>query len=258
MATTQTSMPKQRPYVLSLAGFDPSAGAGLAADLKTFERLKVYGLGVCTALTVQDEAHFESVEWVNWDLISAQTRQLLARYPVQYAKIGLIEDQERLTQLISLLHELSPGIRIILDPILKASAGKRFHAQWTEQTILSLADQLFLLTPNWEEMQALVPKETPLEAAGRWSEQVHVYLKGGHHPSDPGRDYLHSPGGKAHNFRPRIQSPVAKHGSGCVFSAALTAYLAREFSLVKACFRAKSYVSTFLGSNATALGYHSV
>ena len=80
-----------RPYALSIAGFDPSAGAGLLADVKTLEASGVYGLGVCTALTVQNDVAFERVNWVSAADIRDQIRILLVRFRVDFIKIGLVE-----------------------------------------------------------------------------------------------------------------------------------------------------------------------
>ncbi len=84
-------MLKQHQYALSIAGFDPSGGAGLVADIKTFEQLNVYGLGVCTANTVQTEEQLSSVKWVLSHTIFLQLEILLKKYPLTYIKIGLIE-----------------------------------------------------------------------------------------------------------------------------------------------------------------------
>lgn len=81
-------MPEPRPYALSIAGFDPSGGAGLLADCKTLESNAVYGLGVCTALTVQNDVAFERVQWVSGADILDQARLLFARFTIEYVKIG--------------------------------------------------------------------------------------------------------------------------------------------------------------------------
>ena len=94
-------MSTSRPYALSIAGFDPSGGAGLLADCKTLEANGVYGLGVCTALTIQNDVTFERVSWVAPADIRDQIRLLLARFPIDSVKIGLFEN---LPQLLELIH----------------------------------------------------------------------------------------------------------------------------------------------------------
>jgi hydroxymethylpyrimidine/phosphomethylpyrimidine kinase len=77
-----------RKYTLSIAGFDPSAGAGILADIKTFEQCGVYGLGVCTAVTIQNDVEFEKVDWLSAESILSQIKILLKRFKVEVEKIG--------------------------------------------------------------------------------------------------------------------------------------------------------------------------
>ena len=93
----------ERPYALTIAGLDPCAGAGILADTKVFEACAVYGLGVCTALTMQHDADFRQVEWVPLPTIIAQCKPLVERYPIWVVKIGLIESLFVLTELLDWL-----------------------------------------------------------------------------------------------------------------------------------------------------------
>ncbi|MHA6249679.1 bifunctional hydroxymethylpyrimidine kinase/phosphomethylpyrimidine kinase [Pontibacter sp. CAU 1760] len=248
-------MPKPRPYTLSIAGFDPSGGAGITADSKTFEALKVQGLSVCTAITYQHEAAFAGLDWLGMAQLEKQLTLLLGKYKVPFAKIGLVESVEVLAQLLNLLHRLSPETKLVWDPILKASAGFTFHRGIQAAQLQELCQRLYLITPNWNEMQQLMPDLSPPEAASALSRHCHVLLKGGHNTARPGYDYLYSEG-ESKAFRPKHAVPQGKHGSGCVLSAALTALLAQGYPLHKACRRAKDYTTRFLNSNATLLGYH--
>lgn len=248
-------MPKQRPYTLSIAGFDPSGGAGVTADTKTFEALKAQGLSVCTAITYQHEAVFAGVDWLSMAQLEQQLEILFSRYRVPFAKIGLVESVEVLTHLLQLIHRLSPETRLVWDPILKASAGFTFHRGVQAAHLQELCEQLYLITPNWNEMQQLMPAISPPEAAATLSQHCHVLLKGGHNAAKPGYDYLYSRG-ESKTFRPKQLVPQGKHGSGCVLSAALTALLAQGLPLHKACRKAKDYTTRFLNSNSTLLGYH--
>src|ERR1051326_2205660 len=96
-------MPKDRPCVLSIAGFDPSGGAGVLADIKTFEQHKVLGMGVVTGLTFQNDSEFDGVRWVETDDILKQISVLLRKFKFQYVKIGMIKDLETLQAVISVL-----------------------------------------------------------------------------------------------------------------------------------------------------------
>src|ERR1700757_2780075 len=118
-----------RKYVLSIAGFDPSGGAGILADIKTFEGNKVYGLGVISANTFQNDKEFKKVDWIPVEKIIEQIDILKTRFEFEYVKIGLIENLEVLNVIISHLTSHIPHLNIIWDPILKASAGYEFHKE---------------------------------------------------------------------------------------------------------------------------------
>lgn len=248
-------MPKRRPFALSIAGFDPSGGAGLTADTKTFEALKVQGLSVCTAITYQHESAFDGLDWLSIAQMEQQLAVLFRKYKVEVAKVGLVQSMDVLEGLVSVLHRHNPSIKIVWDPILRASAGFRFHEEVQAEQLQHLCQRLYLINPNWNELQQLVPHLPPQEAAAALSQHCRVLLKGGHNEQKPGYDYLYFKG-EAQTFRPKQQVPQGKHGSGCVLSAAITALLAQDYPLHKACRKAKDYTTRFLNSNPGLLGYH--
>ncbi|WP_145710752.1 hydroxymethylpyrimidine/phosphomethylpyrimidine kinase [Chitinophaga japonensis] len=251
-------MERERPYVMSLAGLDPSGGAGLLADIKTFEAHKIYGLGVCTALTVQTDRHFLSVEWLPAGRIIAQAKPLLKKFAPVYCKIGIMADVPTLLEVVRALHVLRPGIRIILDPVLKASAGFNFHEAAQAGAWQAVLPYLYLLTPNYEEVLVLGgnrPHHDGQTAAVRLSRHCAVLLKGGHRPERLGWDTLYTADGE-YNLPPGSQQVHAKHGSGCVLSAAITAQLALGHTLPVACTNGKAYTEKFLSSHSSLLGYH--
>lgn len=250
-------MSKKRPYALSIAGFDPSGGAGVTADLKTFEAHKVQGLGVCTAITYQNDREFDGLEWLPKEQIQAQLNVLLRQFKVDVAKIGLIQNLDTLLAVASQLKQHNPNIRLIWDPILRASAGFTFHGKLLPEEVEQVCQQLFLITPNWVEMEQLVPDAPAPEGAKQLSKSCHVLLKGGHNEQQKGRDFLYA-GEKVLSFRPKRVAQYGKHGSGCVLSAALTALLAAEYPLQKACLKAKNYVTRYLESSNTLLGHHKI
>lgn len=250
-------MERERPYVISLAGLDPSGGAGLLADIKTFESNRVYGLGVCTALTVQTDQHFLSVEWVPPNQVMEQARPLLNRFRPIYCKIGIVPDVQVLLKLVRSLHTLRPGIRIVLDPVLKASTGFAFHTGIEQTAWQQVLSYLYLLTPNYEEAQALGGHSDGQIAAARLSRHCAVLLKGGHRPEQTGWDTLYGPGEPLpYSLRPSRGTLYAKHGSGCVLASAITAQLALGHTLPVACANAKEYTEKYLASHSSLLGYH--
>ncbi|WP_316811593.1 bifunctional hydroxymethylpyrimidine kinase/phosphomethylpyrimidine kinase [Pedobacter heparinus] len=247
---------RNRPYAMSIAGFDPSAGAGLLADIKCFEQHQIYGFGVCSALTVQTDSHFLKNQWLDAEQIIDQLAVLLLKFDIKACKIGLIKNSRILLEVVSYLRQHAPDIQIILDPVLKASAGYAFH-DW-ENSLKKLEPvlrQLDLITPNYPEMRSMGAQNEVLLTAKRWAAYCPVLLKGGHQHENKGWDYLFE-GADRHELRPEVDSIYQKHGSGCVLSAAITAQLAKGESLLDACLSAKKYTEKFLNSNKSLLGYH--
>ena len=249
-------MPTPRPYALTIAGFDPSAGAGVLADVKTLEASGVYGLAACTALTVQNDVQFERVSWVPLADVQDQIRLLLARFPVGFVKVGLIESLPLLLELIHWLKAQNAAMQIIWDPVLKATAGYEFHARPDAQLLQAICQELALLTPNQPEARRLLPAATAEAAAEALAAWCPVLLKGGHAAGDFATDVLLLPEVRHTLASPRLPHG-AKHGSGCVLSAAVLARLTLGDNLPDACRAGKVYTTAFLGSNDTQLGYHS-
>ncbi len=238
-------MHNERPYCLSIAGFDPSAGAGVLADTKTFEQLEVYGLGVVSALTCQNENAFEGLEWLKFYDIKKQLLPLL-NYPVKAIKIGLIKDLELLEELLSFIKAIDKDVFIIWDPVLKASTGFNFH----EEIKLpgNILSKLNLITPNFDEYQQLGFDKLKSNCA--------VLLKGGHREEERGTDVLFYNGREYKIYGEEFKNKHDKHGTGCVFSSAVTAYISKGYNIIEACKQAKKYVEIFILSNAGKLGYH--
>lgn len=246
----------QKPYVMSIAGFDPTAGAGILADIKCFEQNDAYGFGICSALTIQTDRDFLKNEWLDADQIIAQIAPIYARFKVTAVKIGLIKSIDVLLEVIDYLKKNQREIKIILDPVLKATAGYEFH-DWQDglKQLLPVLKQIQLVTPNYLEMFELSAEEEVFSAARDWSFYCPVLLKGGHIKTHMGTDFLYEHG-RLHELRPDVTKVYQKHGSGCVLSAAITAALAKGYTLKEACIYAKKYTECFLNSNESLLGYH--
>ncbi|MEQ7801425.1 hydroxymethylpyrimidine/phosphomethylpyrimidine kinase [Pedobacter sp. ASV1-7] len=245
-----------RPYVMSIAGFDPSAGAGVLADIKCFEQQEVYGFGICSALTIQTDIDFFKNEWLNAPQIIEQTAPLLSRFKIAAVKIGLIKNISVLMEVISHLKKQQSDIKIVMDPVLKASAGYDFH-DWENglKQLLPVLKQIDLITPNYTEMLRLGGDNEVYTTAKIWSAHCPVLLKGGHSAKNIGTDYLYVDD-QIHELHPGTTSIYQKHGSGCVLSAAITASLAKGKELLEACTSAKVSTEHFLNSNESLLGYH--
>lgn len=249
-------MPKERPCVLSIAGFDPSGGAGVLADIKTFEQHKVAGMGVITGLTFQNDSEFNGVKWIETNDIIKQIEILSRKFKFEYVKIGMIKDLETLASIISKL--LVPNPKLIWDPILKASAGFEIHKSFEKEKLNSILKSLFLITPNTYEVKILAGENDEMKAADKLSKYCNVFLKGGHNETQKGKDFLFMNNGKVFPCKAQKISPNGKHGSGCVLSSAITANLALGNNLQRSCLKGKDYVTRFFMSNKTLLGYHKI
>jgi len=268
-----------RPKVLVIAGYDPSGGAGVLADIKTLEAHGVYGYGVCTAMTYQNEREIRRIEWMRESDVLEQIDVCFASAGFEWVKMGITASMASAAAIIRHVHKHNPAAKVVLDPVIKASSGATFWAgvagagggsasgevgdgvargneraaAWRE-----LAAECFVLTPNWEEVGWLYPGEEVEERCRELSRTGSaIYLKGGHHPRFPGRDILWSQG-EATVMEADKGSDIVypKHGSGCVLASALTAGLALGHALPLASLRAKQYTAEFLTSNKSLLGWH--
>lgn len=111
---------------MSIAGFDPSGGAGVLADIKTFEQLKVQGLAVCTAMTLQTESEFYTLQWQQIDEILSAINVLMKKYKVEAVKIGVVKDAEFLDQITKKIKSINSEVKIVWDPVLKSTSEFSF------------------------------------------------------------------------------------------------------------------------------------
>ncbi len=246
----------ERPYVLTIAGHDPSNGAGIGSDLKAIEIHQAYGLSVVTAITYQNANHFEGVKWLSANEIIQQLRSLLEQHPPQTIKIGLIESALSLKEVLSFIKTSWPEAVVIWDPIIKATAGFTFHEDLHLSINEIIEGQIDLITPNQPEYLQLFRSQNPQKIAN--SLGCRILLKGGHSSGTSVSDILYTPNEKPyHILSERLPDNRQKHGTGCVLSSAIAANLANGLSFNKACFEAHFYVKSFIASATGLLGYHS-
>ena len=166
--------PLDKPYVLSIAGLDPTAGAGILADVKTFAATGSYGFAVATCLTAQTEDSCEHVQWFSAKEITMQLKPLLENYSIDVTKFGAMKDMAMIVSLIDYVLSIQPNMKIVLDPILSTSSGKEFMK--LNADIKSVLSKIYLLTPNYPEIQMLTENQNALEAAMVLSMHTNVYL----------------------------------------------------------------------------------
>lgn len=253
----RTTKAPNLPFVrkaLSIAGSDPSGGAGIQADLKVFTLLGVYGMGVPTSLTAQNTAGVEEIFGVPPRFLEKQLAVLLADLSPDAVKIGMIWDEKHLAVIADALKATGKPA-LVVDPILKSGTGTPL---FPEKGIKPLKRLLFplatIITPNVPEVQALTGVaidgiESMKEAADALLETGAraVLIKGGHLPpgkkGQPARimDVLfHEEGFEVFESNRIAGGPF--HGTGCVLSAAIAACLARGESLSAAVGSARQFL----------------
>ncbi len=249
-------MQHPKTHILSIAGHDPSGGAGITSDVKTIEAHGFYGLTACTAITVQNDIHFEQCQWIDLENILLQIETLFKRFTIQVVKIGIVQSWQVLNSILDKLHALNPNIKIVLDPIFKASAGFDFHTKEDQNLLETICKKCFIITPNYDEIKAVYPTKDIDETLDFLSAHTNIYLKGGHRLEKKGWDELYHNKIVMVNIPPNTANVSEKHGSGCVLSSSLACNLILHQELEDAARATKSYVETFLNSNDSLLGEH--
>ena len=247
------------PNILSIAGFDPSAGAGVLADIKTAEANGVYACGVMTSLTYQNDTDFEDVDWLNTEHIIRQIQVLRKRMNFSAIKIGLISDVKTLQTIVSYVQETCPDAPIIWDPILAATSGFEFHTSEKSEEWFTVLKEITLITPNRQEAQQIF-KTTDEVAIRRLIANKFlssVLVKGGHSDNDQCNDVLITASEK-YFFEGSKLAGFQKHGTGCILSTAIACNLAKGMSIIEACRKGKDYVTKAIASNDSLLAYHSI
>jgi hydroxymethylpyrimidine/phosphomethylpyrimidine kinase len=119
-------MSANRPFVLTIAGLDPSGGAGLLADAKTFEQHKVTGFAIATANTIQTENTFYEIQWTDLSFVIRSIETLFLNYKISAVKIGIVSSLYDLSRIVSTIKMLSPSTKIVWDPVLRSTTKFEF------------------------------------------------------------------------------------------------------------------------------------
>jgi hydroxymethylpyrimidine/phosphomethylpyrimidine kinase len=247
---------------LSIAGSDPSGGAGLQADLKTFAAYRVYGTAVVTACTVQNTRGVQATHPVSPEIVGAQLAAVLEDLAVGAAKTGLLPDGATVRAVAAVLAG-RPALPLVVDPVLVSTSG---HALAGDSTLAALRHTLLpiaaLVTPNLAEAAALTGRPVGTREDMRRAARALVdagaraALVTGGHLVDSACDVF-CDGTHVHDLdAPRITT-ASSHGTGCTLAAAVTAGLARGEALDAAVVRAKRYVTRALaGARPLGGGLH--
>ncbi len=224
---------------LTLAGSDASGGAGVQADLKTFHQFGVYGEAVITLITVQSTRAVERVEVLDPGLVADQIRAVIEDIPPHAAKLGALGNPAVASAVEKALEDAA--FPVVVDPVMRATVGVKLGSV----AIL----KAFLITPNLDEASELAGfRVADLANMRAAAEKIaaagakNVLVKGGH-LAGAAVDLLRTTDGLFHEFAADRIETRSTHGTGCTYSAAITAELARGTGLIEAIGRAKAFIT---------------
>ncbi len=250
---------------MTIAGFDPSGGAGIQADIKTISALGCYATSALTALPVQNTCGVRSIHPIPTSVVAEQMRAILDDIPPDAIKIGMVHSPELAATIADTLAGYPPDApwrgRIVFDPVMVATSGHRLIER---PTIGAIITRLFplaaIITPNMDEAAVLadMPVVTldDMRAAGprilKLGPQA-LLLKGGHLDTPRLTSLLFESGGRVRELHSARTATRNTHGSGCTLSSAIASFLARGESLSDAVIHAQDYVTAAIvaGSNVT-------
>jgi hydroxymethylpyrimidine/phosphomethylpyrimidine kinase len=261
------------PVALSIAGSDSSAGAGIQSDLKTFSALGVYGVTAVTCIVAEIPGKVSRIEAVSARIVREQIEVLAKNFPIAAIKTGLLCSAEIVSavgkMLLNLQKMSASRFPLVIDPVFVATGGDPLlepaAIESYEKELVPLAT---LITPNLDETERLVGTKIndrqSMHDAGKELQKrfgTGILLKGGHLAGEHAVDLLFA-NGEVLEFSALKVFGVATHGTGCTYSAAITAGLASGLSLEKAVGQAKTFVTEsirthFQWSNLHAL-HHSI
>lgn len=248
-------MPAAIPNVLSIAGSDPSGGAGIQADLKTFAALRTYGMAAISGLTAQNTCGVSAIQSLPAAFVVAQIDAVFKDIRVAAVKLGMLGEAEVVAAVADCLRRWQPPI-IVLDPVMVAKSGAALLA---ESAVACLRRELLplatVITPNLPEAGALLNALPPtdLPAMREAARALHalgpawVLLKGGHLPGDECTDLLYD-GREFLEFPARRLVTGNTHGTGCTLAAAITAGLAYGLAMPQAVADAKAYLTAAIAA----------
>jgi hydroxymethylpyrimidine/phosphomethylpyrimidine kinase len=242
-----------KPIALTIAGSDPSGGAGIQADLKTFHQFGVYGEAAITLITVQNTQNVFAVECLRPELVVAQIQAVLDDLPPHAAKTGALGNPE----LVEAVAHLAANFQfpLVVDPVMISKHGAPLIAGQARQVLIAnLLPRATLITPNLHEASALTGLDVATPAAMREAAfRLHgttgasILVKGGH-LEGVARDILLHANEFFEYAGPRIDT-VHTHGTGCTYSAAITACLALGLTIPESVARAKRFIAEAIRTN---------
>jgi hydroxymethylpyrimidine/phosphomethylpyrimidine kinase len=247
-----TNKSPERPVALTIAGFDPSSGAGVTADLKVFAAHGLYGMAAITALTVQSTQGVRRSQALSPEFLTDTLDCLAGDVEISGVKIGMLASAEIASAVARFLAASKmPRSRIVLDPVIRSSSGRALlDAAGLDRLRSQLLTLVGWVTPNVDELAELAGAEiSDLDSIALAARQLHpmhpglnILVTGGH--LDPPTDFLLTASSEEYWFPGKKIQTTATHGTGCTFSSALLAQLIAGSAPDEAVVRAKQYVQS--------------
>jgi len=243
------------PVVLTIAGSDNSGGAGLQADLKTFTTLGVYGTTAVTCIVAEHPGRVLNITPIPAGRVADQIRLVLEAFPVAAIKTGMLYSAEIIEAVGKAIKPaLAQGVPLVIDPVMVASSGKVLMKKDAVKALRKLIGVATLVTPNRDEAELLWGKPIRnVTALNRAAVELtaafghpHFLVKGGHLKTDRAIDVLAFPDGRVHEFGAKRIPDIDPHGTGCTYSAAITAGLAKELTVKEAVILGKIFITRAL------------
>lgn len=253
-----TQEQSQVPCALTIAGSDSGAGAGIQADLKTFAALGVYGLSALTAITAQNTLGVCAAMELPPELIEAQIDTVLEDFGATTAKTGMLASASIIRAVANRAQHW--GLRLVVDPVMVAKGGDPLLRPEAVDTLCAVLLPLAeVVTPNLPEAETLLQQSIETLDEMREAARIiynmgprHVVIKGGHRTTEPVDVYFD--GSQFVELRAERIQTRHTHGTGCTFSSAITAFIARGFPVQQAIAEAKQFVTGAIGC-APGLGH---
>ena len=226
----------ETPIALSIAGSDPSSGAGIQADLRMFTSQKVFGTTVITALTAQNPNEVTGVFGVESNFVQQQIDTIL-KLPIKSIKTGMLWSGD-IIDIVAATLKQNAHIPSVVDPVMISTSGAQLISDEAIEQYKHLIQHCTLLTPNLDEAAILLKKDFCEENLIETAKQLHqqyecaILLKGGHKSGDP-EDILFD-GVSIHRWKQTRIHGINTHGTGCMLSASIAAHLAKGESLYHA------------------------
>jgi len=244
-----------KPVAITIAGHDPSGGAGAVADATTLAALGCFPAAVVTAVTYQDTTGVAGFDVLPADSVEKQLIQVMNDYRVSAAKLGMLGSADVASMLAPYVAAYADaGVPVVCDTVFASGDGEPlFEGDAAGAYVEYVIPRCSLITPNLPEAETLTGEsiEYPRSAADKLYELygVPALLKGGHAPGSDVTDVFFDGETFAEFSRARLDGEI--HGTGCLLSAAITAYLARDYKLHDAVSAAEDYVSAALNNRLT-------